>query len=176
MSLAAGVRLGPYEVVGLLGAGRMGEVYRARDTRLDRIVALKTVRAGVGEHVDTARFADEIRIAAALTHPHIVPVFDAGDADGLLFYVMPFIAGESLRQRLRREGTIAVDAALVLAREIAGAIHFAHSRAVVHRDLKPDNILLSEGHALVADFGLALALDRATGVPTRPHAVLGTAG
>jgi serine/threonine protein kinase/tetratricopeptide (TPR) repeat protein len=136
----------------------MAAVYLADDLRHHRKVAIKFLHPELGETVGPARFLREIEIAAGLTHPHIVPLFDSGDADGRLFYVMPFLEGESLRERLDREQQLPLDAALEIARQVGSALEYAHARGVVHRDIKPENILLYEGEAMVADFGIALAL------------------
>ncbi|MDH3227940.1 MAG: protein kinase, partial [Thermoleophilia bacterium] len=146
-------RLGPE-----IGAGAMATVYRARDLRHDRDVAVKVMHPELAAHLGAERFLREIRIAANLTHPHIVPVYDSGSADGRLYFVMPLIEGESLRDRLEREGQLSLDEALQYARDVAEALAYAHGHGVVHRDVKPENILVSGDHALVADFGIARAL------------------
>jgi serine/threonine-protein kinase len=140
-----------------LGQGGMATVYLADDLRHQRKVAVKVLRPELGAVLGPDRFAREIRIAAALNHPHILPLYDSGAADGLLYYVMPFIPGESLRQRLAREGALPIDDALRIVRQAAAALDHAHRHGVIHRDVKPENILLHEGEALVADFGIALA-------------------
>jgi len=145
----------------------MATVYRARDLRHDRDVAVKVMYPGLSAHVGAERFLREIKIAANLTHPHIVPVYDSGSADGRLFFVMPLIDGETLRARLRRDGQLPLDEALGYARDVAEALDYAHSHGVVHRDIKPENILLADGHALVADFGIARAVSLAAGEDTR---------
>jgi TolB-like protein len=144
-----------YEITAELGRGGMATVHRARDMRHGRDVAVKTMLATVADQLGGERFLREIEIAARLQHPHIIPVFDSGDAAGTLFFVMPLIEGESLRTRLEREGRLPVDDAVRLVREVADALEYAHAEGVVHRDLKPENILLSRGHALLADFGIA---------------------
>ena len=149
---------GRYAVERELGQGGMATVYLATDVKHRRPVAIKVLAPDISRSVGPDRFLREIEIAARLTHPHILPVFDSGDADGLLYYVMPFIAGESLRDRLRRERTLPVDDALRITREVASALDYAHRQGFVHRDIKPENILLEEGHAVVADFGVARAL------------------
>lgn len=141
-----------------LGRGGWGVVYLAEDLKHHRQVAIKVLRPEVGVLPAHDRFLREIGIAARLTHPHIVPLFDSGEAAGLLFYVMPFIDGETLQQRLRRERMLAITDAVGIAREVAGALAHAHAQGVIHRDVKPANILLSGGHALVADFGIARAI------------------
>ncbi len=132
-------------------------MYLARDLKHDRAVAVKVLRPELAASLGAERFLREIRIAAGLTHPHILPVHDSGEAAGLLYYVMPYVEGESLRNRLRREGPLPIDDALRFAREVADALAYAHSQGVVHRDVKPGNILLVGGHAVVADFGIATA-------------------
>lgn len=150
LSAALGDR---YEIQALAGTGGMAIVYRARDIRHDRLVAIKVLRPGVSVGAD--RFRREIEIAARLQHPNILPVFDSGDADGQLFYVMPFIAGESLRGKIDAHGAMSQAEAIGIIREVADALRWAHKAGVVHRDIKPENILFSAGHALVADFGIA---------------------
>jgi serine/threonine-protein kinase len=147
-----------------LGRGGMATVYCARDLRHDRMVALKVVKPELSAVLGPERFLAEIRVTAHLQHPHILPLFDSGTADGLLFYVMPYIEGESLRDRLRRERQLPVDDAVRIAREVASALDYAHRHGVIHRDIKPENILLHDGQALVADFGIALAVRAAGGI------------
>ena len=144
-----------YRIERELGVGGMATVYLARDLRHERDVAVKVLHPELAEHLGPRRFLREIKIAANLTHPHIVPVYDSGSADGQLYYVMPFIDGESLRDRLDREGHLEVDEALRIARDVGEALAHAHGQGVVHRDIKPGNILLAGSHALVADFGIA---------------------
>ena len=141
----------------------MAVVLLARDSRHNREVAIKLFRPAISAALAAERFEREIQVAARLNHPHIVPLFDSGAAAGYLFYVMPFVKGESLRQRLDREGPFDVALALRLMIEICGALDYAHRDGIVHRDIKPENILLSEGHALVADFGIAHAFNLAAG-------------
>jgi eukaryotic-like serine/threonine-protein kinase len=141
-----------------LGRGGMATVYLARDIRHDRPVALKVLHQELAAALGPERFLREIRTTARLQHPHILPVLDSGEALGQLWYTMPYVRGESLRDRLRREAQLPVDLAVDLARQVALALDYAHREGVVHRDLKPENILLSEGQALVADFGVAKAL------------------
>ena len=144
-----------------LGQGGMATVYLAHDQRHDRRVALKVLRPELAAVLGAERFLAEIRTTANLQHPHILPLHDSGEADGFLYYVMPFVEGESLRGRLQRETQLPVFDALDLAAEVASALDYAHRHGVIHRDIKPDNILLHDGHALVADFGIALAVSRA---------------
>ena len=152
---------GRYRVAGEIGRGGMAVVYLADDLRHDRKVAIKFIQPELAQAVGAARFLREIEIAARLTHPHIVPLFDSGESDGRLFYVMPFLEGESLRDRLRRERQLPVHEALLIGRDVASALDYAHARNVVHRDIKPENVLLYEGEAMVADFGIALAASAA---------------
>lgn len=154
---------GRYAVEHEIAHGGMATVYLARDLRHERRVAIKVLREELAAAVGAERFLAEIRVTASLQHPHILPLFDSGNADGVLWYVMPFIDGETLRTRLSREGRLPVDVALQVAREMADALEHAHSHGVVHRDVKPENVLLQGGHALVADFGIALALEHAGG-------------
>ena len=151
-----------YSVERELGRGGMATVFLARDIRHDRTVAVKVLQRDVVAPQGAERFLHEIRIAARLTHPHVLPVHDSGEANGLLYYVMPFIDGETLRARLIREGRLPLPDAVRLLRELADALAYAHAHGVVHRDLKPENVLLSGGHAIVADFGIAKALHAAT--------------
>ena len=144
-----------------IGRGGAAVVYRAHDRRHDRDVAIKFLLQGVSAHLRSERFLREIRLTAQLTHPHILPLHDSGAAGDLLYYVMPYIAGETLRGRLARERTLPVAEATRLLREVADALDYAHRRGIIHRDIKPENILLLEGHAVVADFGIARAISRA---------------
>ena len=146
-----------------LGAGGMATVYLAHDLRHDRDVALKVLHPDLGATLGSERFLSEIKTTARLHHPHILPLLDSGAANGLLYYVMPYVTGESLRARLERERQLSIDDALRIAREVADALGAAHAVGIVHRDIKPENILLQGGHALVADFGIALAVQHAGG-------------
>jgi serine/threonine-protein kinase len=146
-----------------LGQGGMATVYLAHDVRHDRKVALKVLRPELSAILGAARFLAEIKTTANLQHPHILSLFDSGEADGLVFYVMPYVEGESLRVRLTREKQLPVDEAVRIAREVADALDYAHRHGVIHRDIKPENILLHDGRALVADFGIALAAARSDG-------------
>jgi serine/threonine-protein kinase len=152
---------GRYDIEGELGAGGMATVYLAQDLRHQRKVALKVLRPELAAVVGAEPFLAEIKTTANLQHPHILPLFDSGEADGFLFYVMPYVDGETLRDRLDRDKQLPVDEALGLATAVAHALQTAHEQGVVHRDIKPGNILLSRGQALVADFGIALAVGRA---------------
>jgi serine/threonine-protein kinase len=140
----------------------MATVYLAHDLRHNRDVAVKVLRPELSAIIGAERFLIEIQTTANLQHPHILPLFDSGNADGFLFYVMPFVQGESLRDRLRREKQLPVPDAVRIAAEVASALDYAHRHNVVHRDIKPENILLHEGRALVADFGIALAASKAS--------------
>jgi len=147
-----------YAVEDQVGQGGMAVVYRARDLKHDRIVAIKVLKPELAQALGPDRFLREIKLTAQLSHPHILPLLDSGEADGMIFYVMPFVEGESLRHRLKREGRIPTDEALRITREVADGLESAHRRGVIHRDVKPENILLEEGHAVVADFGIARAV------------------
>jgi len=144
-----------------LGRGGTSIVYRATDRKHARPVVVKVLRPEVSAALGTIRFLREIQFAAVLRHPHILPLYDSGAVDGSLFYVMPYVDGESLRQRLARSGRLPIEEALRIAGEVAGALAHAHAQGIVHRDIKPENILLEAGHAVVADFGVGLAMTRA---------------
>jgi serine/threonine-protein kinase len=166
---------GRYAIEREIAHGGMATVYLARDLRHDRSVAIKVMRDEIAAAVGAQRFLEEIRVTASLQHPHVLPLYDSGSAGGLLWYVMPFADGETLRSRLERERRLPIEDALQIAREIAEALEHAHARGVVHRDIKPENVLLQGGHSLVADFGIALALERAGGERlTRTGLTLGT--
>ena len=154
---------GRYTIDRLIGEGGMATVYLARDVRHQRKVALKVLRPDLGAVLGIDRFLSEIQVTANLQHPNLLPLFDSGAADTLLFYVMPFIEGESLRARLDREKQLPLEEAVRIATAIASALDYAHRQGVIHRDLKPENILLHEGQPLVADFGIALAVSNAGG-------------
>jgi len=160
---------GRYTVERELGRGGMAAVFLARDLRHDRLVALKVLHPELASSIGTDRFAREIRFAARLQHPHILPVHDSGDVPGtggeptLLWFSMPYIDGESLRERLTRDRQLTLSEAIRITREVADALEYAHGQGLIHRDIKPENILLSAGHALVADFGVARALGTGTG-------------
>ena len=150
-----------YTIERELGRGGMATVYLARDTKHDREVAVKVLLPELSASIGAERFEREIKLAAKLQHPHILALYDSGVADGLLYYVMPFVKGESLRDKLDREGMLPVEDAIRLTLEICGALQHAHDQGIVHRDIKPENILLAHDHALVADFGIARAASEA---------------
>src|SRR4051812_47824864 len=145
------------------GAGGMATVYLAQDIRHDRPVAVKVLRPELAAVIGAERFLAEIKLTANLQHPHILPLFDSGEADGLLYYVMPYVEGETIREKLNRETQFAVDEAVRIAREVADALDYAHRHGVIHRDIKPENLLLHDGRAMVMDFGIALAVSAAAG-------------
>jgi Tol biopolymer transport system component len=151
---------GRYRIDRELGQGGMATVYLAQDVRHDRMVALKVLRPELAAVIGAERFLAEIKTTAGLQHPHILPLHDSGEADGTVFYVMPYVEGESLRDRLNHEKQLPVEDAIRIAREIASALDYAHRHGIVHRDIKPENILLHDGQALVADFGISLAVSR----------------
>ncbi len=152
-----------YRIERELGAGGMATVYLAHDERHDRKVAIKVLKPELAAVLGAERFVVEIKTTASLQHPHILPLFDSGTADGFLFYVMPYIQGETIREKLNRETQFGVDEALRIAREVADALNYAHRHGVIHRDIKPENILLHDGRAMVMDFGIALAVSAAAG-------------
>jgi serine/threonine-protein kinase len=149
---------GRYAIERELGSGGMAIVYVANDLKHDRKVAVKVLRPELASVIGPERFLREIEVAARLNHPHIVPVYDSGEADSLLFYVMPYVKGESLRQKLDRQGQLPIDEALDIVRHIGAALGYAHAEGVIHRDVKPENILLYEGVPMLMDFGIALAI------------------
>jgi eukaryotic-like serine/threonine-protein kinase len=166
---------GRYAIDREIARGGMATVYLARDLRHGRRVAIKVLREEVAAAVGGERFLAEIRVTASLAHPHILPLFDSGSTDGLLWYAMPFVEGETLRSYLARAGPLPAAEAVRIAREVADALDHAHDHGVLHRDVKPENVLLQDGHALVADFGIALALEQAGGERiTRTGLALGT--
>ena len=152
-----------YAIERELGAGGMATVYLAHDVKHDRRVAVKVLRPELAAALGPERFLREIKMAASLQHPHIVPLYDSGETDGFLWYVMPYIKGESLREKLVREGELPIPEAVRILRDVVDALAKAHSEGVVHRDIKPDNIMLADRHALVTDFGVAKAVSEATG-------------
>jgi serine/threonine protein kinase/Tfp pilus assembly protein PilF len=152
---------GRYEIQREIGQGAFATVYMARDIRHERSVALKVLNADPDSETGELRFIREIRLLASLQHPNILPLHDSGHVDALLYYVMPYVGGETLRTRMSRERQLQVDAAVSIACETADALAYAHAQGIIHRDIKPENILLSAGHAIVADFGIARAIDLA---------------
>src|SRR5690349_11904267 len=146
---------GRYRLERELGRGGMATVWLAQDLKLHRAVAVKVLRPELASALAAERFVREIRVTGTLAHPHILPLFDAGQKDGFLYYVMQYVPGESLRERLTREKQLSLDDARRIATEVADALDYAHRHGIVHRDIKPENILLTEGHALVADFGVS---------------------
>src|SRR5688572_28901234 len=152
-----------YRIERELGQGGMATVYLAHDLRHDRQVALKVLKPELAAVLGGERFVVEIKTTAALQHPHILPLFDSGTADGFLFYVMPYIEGETLRSKLDRERQLGIGEAVKIATEVADALDYAHRHGVIRRDIKPENILLHDGRPMVADFGIALALSAAAG-------------
>ena len=155
---------GRYEVQEVLGQGGMGTVYLARDLRHDRPVAIKTIHPHLATTRVQERFEREIQITAHLQHPHILPLHDSGLAGETLYYVMPYVKGESLRERMKRQGPLPEDEVIQLGRHVAAALDYAHEQGVVHRDIKPENILLTGDQAVVADFGIS----KAVGEPEAP--------
>src|SRR5688572_4306502 len=152
-----------YRIGRELGRGGAAIVYLAEDRKHRRQVAIKVLRPELSQHLGPERFLREIDIAARLSHPNILPIHDSGLADGLLYYVMPFVEGESLRDRMDREKQLGLEEAVRITREVAGALAHAHAAGVIHRDIKPANILLQAGHAVVSDFGIARAIERSGG-------------
>ncbi len=152
-----------YSVERLLGTGGMATVYLAHDIKHGRKVAIKVLRPELAEALGSKRFLREIGLTARLDHPHIVSVYDSGEADGIVYYVMPYVEGESLRQRLDRMGRLGLGEAVEIVKDVASGLQYAHERQVIHRDIKPENVLLAAGQARVADFGLARALNQAGG-------------
>src|SRR5579862_8122703 len=188
MSLAARSRLGSYEIVSPLGAGGMGEVYRAKDPRLGREIAIKVLPAAVGDDRGRRqRFEQEARSASALNHPNILTVYDIGEADGALYIAMELVEGRTLRELVASGEPLPTKRLLDLAAQIAEGLAKAHSAGIVHRDLKPENLMVSkDGYVKILDFGLAKltetpaqdasVLPTAVAAPTEPGTVMGTAG
>ncbi|HEX6316386.1 MAG TPA: protein kinase, partial [Gemmatimonadaceae bacterium] len=152
-----------YRIEGELGAGGMATVYLAADLKHDRRVAIKVLKPELAAVLGAERFVQEIKTTAALSHPHILPLFDSGEADGFLYYVMPYLQGETIREKLNRETQFGIDEALKITTEVADALDYAHQNGVIHRDIKPENILLHNGRPMVMDFGIALAVSAAAG-------------
>ncbi|UCC74188.1 MAG: protein kinase, partial [Gemmatimonadota bacterium] len=163
LRLGPGDQIGPYRIVRELGSGGMATVYRAEDLKHERQVAIKVLRPELAAVLGADRFLQEITTTARLQHPHILPLLDSGQAEGLLYYVMPYIEGETLRDKLNRERQLSIEEAVRITTEVADALDYAHRRSVIHRDIKPENILLHEVRPLVADFGIALAVSEAAG-------------
>ncbi len=141
----------------------MATVYLAHDLKHERKVAVKVLRPELAAILGAERFLNEIKVTANLQHPNILPLYDSGEADTFLYYVMPLVEGDTLRDKLDREKQLGVDETIEIAKGVAAALHYAHEHGVVHRDIKPENILLQSGQALVADFGIALAVSQAGG-------------
>ena len=150
-----------YDVEREIGAGGMARVFLAVEQHPHRRVAIKVLDPEVSTRLLRERFIREVDLSSNLSHPHIVPIFSAGEVDGLFYYVMPYVEGESLRHRLLRERRLPLEAALQMACDVADALAFAHAQGIIHRDIKPENILLSSNHAIVADFGIARAISAA---------------
>jgi TolB-like protein/tetratricopeptide (TPR) repeat protein len=166
---------GHYDVEGPLGEGGMALVFLATDVKHDRQVAVKVLRPELAASLGAERFLREITVTAKLQHPHILPLYDSGDADGLLYYVMPFVEGESLADMIEREKQLSIDEAIRITKEVAGALGHAHAYGLIHRDIKPENIMMSGGHAIVADFGIAKAVSAAGGASmTQTGMAIGT--
>jgi eukaryotic-like serine/threonine-protein kinase len=175
-ALAAALR-DRYRIERELGTGGMATVYLAEDLKHHRQVAVKVLRPELTAVLGPARFLKEIETTAKLQHPHILPLFDSGEADTFLYYVMPYVEGESLRGRLQREKQLSVPESLRIAREVLSALDYAHRHGIIHRDIKPENVLLHDGQALLADFGIALAVQAAGGSRmTETGLSLGTPG
>jgi len=166
---------GRYDIEREIGQGAFASVYLARDLRHDRYVAFKVLNADPSSETSELRFLREIRMLASLQHPNILPLIDSGHAEAMLYYVMPYVAGESLRDRISRERQLSLDAAITIARETSDALACAHEKGIIHRDIKPENILLSAGHPVIADFGIARAIDIA-GVRQLTRTGIGTPG
>ncbi|HMA25363.1 MAG TPA: serine/threonine-protein kinase, partial [Gemmatimonadaceae bacterium] len=149
-----------------LGGGGMSRVFSAVETSLGRTVVIKTLPPGLTAGLSAERFRREIRLLANMSHPNIVPILSAGDREGLLYYMMPYIAGETLRHRMQKDSPLPIDEAVAIAIEIAEALDYAHRQGIVHRDIKPENILLVDNHAIISDFGIARAITRAVGEET----------
>src|SRR5215831_9939514 len=153
-----------YDVEREIGAGGIATVFLAHDLRHKRRVAIKVLKPELAALLGGERFLSEIQIAASLQHPNLLPLFDSGETDGLLYYVMPYVDGESLRRRLERERQLPVDDAVRIAIALCNALDYAHRHGIVHRDLKPENVLMHDGQPMIADFGIALAVSNAGGV------------
>jgi eukaryotic-like serine/threonine-protein kinase len=165
---------GRYTLKREIGRGGAATVYLARDERHERFVAIKVLHPELSHAIGAQRFMREIKLTASLQHPHILPIHDSGEMADQLYYVMPYVEGESLRQRLAADNRLSIEEAVRIGREVAGALAYAHERGIVHRDIKPENILFSGGHAVVADFGIARAIDRASEKITQQGTITGT--
>src|SRR6188474_1226911 len=166
---------GRYHVVREIGRGGMAAVYLADDPKHHRQVAIKVFNADLAEVLGKDRFLREIELTAGLAHPHILPLYDSGVADGFAYYVMPFVEGKTLRDHLAEKGRLPLDEALRIVKGVADALAFAHRKGIVHRDIKPENVLLQAGHPLVADFGIARAMSLVGDVAmTQTGMVVGT--
>ncbi|MEP6731211.1 MAG: serine/threonine-protein kinase, partial [bacterium] len=165
---------GRYVLKREIGRGGAATVYLAHDVRHERLVAIKVLHHELSHALGAQRFLREIKLTASLQHPHILPIHDSGEVHDLLFYVMPYVEGDSMRQRLTADSRLSVEEAVRIGREVAGALAYAHERGVVHRDIKPENILFSGGHAILADFGIARAINRAHEKITQQGTITGT--
>jgi len=152
-----------YAIERELGQGGMATVYLAQDLKHERQVAIKVLRPELAAVLGAERFVQEIKTTAQLSHPHILPLFDSGEAQGFLYYVMPYIEGETVREKLNRETQLGIEEAVRITTEVADALDYAHRHGVIHRDIKPENILLHDGRPMVMDFGIALAVSAAAG-------------
>jgi serine/threonine-protein kinase len=152
-----------YAIERELGAGGMATVYLAHDVKHDRKVAVKVLKPELAAVLGAERFLNEIKVTANLQHPHILPLHDSGEAEGFVYYVMPYVEGESLRAKLEREKELSIEETVEITKAVASALDYAHRHEVIHRDIKPENILLHEGQPVVADFGIALAVSAAGG-------------
>src|SRR5260370_4382175 len=166
---------GRYTLVRELGQGGMATVYLGTDLKLGRQVAIKLLAPATRASLGSARFQREVLLSAQLSHPHIVALFEADEVEGLLFYVMGYVRGEALEDRLKREGPLPVEEAVRIATEVGDALQYAHESGVIHRDVKPANILLSHGHAMVSDFGIAKLMQGHPNAEGTPHSGIGTA-
>ena len=167
---------GRYVLKREIGRGGAATVYLAHDVRHERLVAIKVLHPELSHALGAQRFLREIKLTASLQHPHILPIHDSGEAHDQLYYVMPYVEGDSMRQRLGADNRLSIEEAVRIGREVAGALAYAHERGVVHRDIKPENILFSGGHAVLADFGIARAINRAHEKITQQGTITGHAG
>lgn len=169
-----GALAGRYRIEREIGRGGMATVFLADDLKHHRHVAVKVLHSEIASTIGADRFLREVEVVASLNHPRILPLYDSGEANGFLYFVMPYVQGESLRARMLREGPLPIDDALTITRQVASALGYAHSRDVIHRDVKPENIMLHEGEAMIADFGIALVLNEKTGRITEGGFAVGT--